>query len=36
MSSIKSVRFNCPYGVKLDKGDIRGQLEVGMSASIRG
>lgn len=36
MHPIKSVGFNCPYGVKLDKGDIRGQLEVGMSACIRG
>lgn len=36
MCSIKSVRFNCPYGVKLTKGDIRGLLEVGLSACIGG
>lgn len=31
MCPIKPVRFNCPCGVKRDKGDIRGQLEVGIS-----
>lgn len=36
MCPIKSARFNCPYGVKLDEGDIRGQLEVGISAHIKG
>lgn len=36
MCTIKLVRFNCPYGLKLDKGDIRRQLEVGMSARIKG
>ena len=36
MCPIKPVRFNCPCGVKRDKGDIRGQLEVGISACLGG
>lgn len=34
MCPIKPVRFNCPCGVKQDKGDIRGQLEVGISDAL--
>ena len=35
MCPIKSVKFNCPYGVRLDRGDIRGQLEVGIAVGIK-